>query len=177
MTVITSSTALSQEFTIYDFYGILIFMNERIPLENKRAPENWSDIIGVVALKEDFNEDLQADKGLITLTTSDNLEVCPMFQFDKTESEMTINPYIADAWSLFQSLQVSQLKESSWTKVGVLAQSRPEFEGKSWADVLRSPETDDSVRFQIYAAIVGDAVYAAKWLGKKLEDPRYTLPS
>jgi hypothetical protein len=152
-------------------------MNEGAPGKRQRAPENWNEVFGNVTEKSDLNETLQADNGLITLTTSDGLEVCPIFQFDKLEDDVVINHHVSVAWSLFLSLQITQLGESPWTKVGLITQPRPDFDGQSWADVLRSPETDDNVRFQIYSAIVGDAISVSQWLGKNLYDPRSTLPN
>jgi hypothetical protein len=152
-------------------------MAEHLPAERKDTSRNWSDYIGAVSRKDDLDPLLQNDSGLIVLTTSDELEVCPIFQFDKDEEgAVTLNSHIAAAWSLYQSLQISQLGESPFTKVGNLTQPRDEYDGRSWADVLKDPESDDRIRYQIYTSIVGDAAYAAMLLGEKLTDPRYNLP-
>lgn len=152
-------------------------MSERYPLDKKEAPKNWTDVFGPVCLRDNLDEFTQEDRGLIVLTTSDDIEVCPLFQFDKDEEgKVTVNTHIAAAWSLYESLQIAQLGESPYTKAGILMQPRAEYEGRSWADVLKDPETDDRTRYDIYYSIVGDADYAAKWLGQELTDPRYNLP-
>jgi hypothetical protein len=143
----------------------------------KDTPKNWSDYIGVVSRKSDLDASLQEDGGLIVLKTSDELEICPIFQFDKDEEgKVTINSHIAAAWSLMQSLHITQLGESPFTKAGSLTKPREDYEGRSWADVLKDPETEDSTRYRIYYSIVGDAEYAAMMLSEKLTDPRYNLP-
>ena len=142
-----------------------------------QTPHNWSDVIGPVAHLGDVPESAKNKNGLIVLETSDGKVVCPHFQFDKDEQgNLSLNPDIAAAWSMICSLQVDQLGESTWTNVGRFTQSRPEHDDRSWATVLKDPESDDRIKLEIFTAIVGDAAYAAAWLGVELTDPRKTLP-
>lgn len=151
-------------------------MAERSSFNPENRPKSWSEVIGPVALKGSLDPSLQKS-GLVVLSTADDTEVCPVFQFDVDETgELSLNPHIAIAWALIQSLQVEQLGESPWTKAGSLMQPRDEHEGMSWVEILKAPKTDQSTRHEIYYSIVGDAVKAAMILGLDLTDPRYNLP-
>lgn len=139
-------------------------------------PESWGKLLGPVVCATDLPEGLRATSGLIVLKTHDNTEMCPHFQFDKDENgKSRVNPHIGLAWSLLTALNVDQLGESRWTVAGMLAQPRPELDGLNWADALKSPDIDDVSKMPIFAQIVGDAVYAAGWLGDPLIDPRTLL--
>lgn len=151
-------------------------MNSEPTERDKDKPRNWNDILGPFYRKSDLPASAANDKGLITLETSDKTEACPQFQFERNnQGELVINTHVASAWGLFLALQISQLGESAWTKAGNLAQSRPEYDDQSWADILKHPDTHEQTRLDIYAAIVEDAVIAAEKLSVELVDPRKML--
>jgi len=140
-------------------------------------PQSWNNVLGPFVRKSDIEASgIDTSTGIL-LETFDGTEVCPKFQFDKDEDgTLRVNPDIALAWSLLKTLQVDQLGESQWSKAGMLAQTRPEYNGHSWADVLKDAETDKQQKLSVIAEIVGDADYAARLLGVDLIDPRTILP-
>jgi hypothetical protein len=141
-----------------------------------RMPQGWGKLIGTLIRASDLDETTRATSGLIVLETASGTEACPVFQFDKDENgHDRVNPHVGLAWSLITALHIDQLGRGSWTEAGWLAQSRPEHDNRSWAEVLKDPLVTDKDKLPIYAQIVGDAVDMAAWNGDPLIDPRTLL--
>ena len=152
-------------------------MERELERREPQPPQSWGDLIGPVVRAAELDESLRLTSGLLVLKTREGTEVCPAFQFDKDEAGNTrVNPYIGLAWQLLTALQIDQLEESTWTNAGSLAQARPNYSGRSWAEVLKDEAITDRDKLPIYAEIVGDAVYASGWSGTPLIDPRRLLP-
>ena len=152
---------------------------DNYPGEKRKAlVRRWNDLIGPVAHLKDLPKISQNDKGLVRLKTRDGTEVYPTFQFDRdADGNVRVNPHIAMAWGLLSSLQVDQMGESEWSKAGMLAQQRSQFDNQSWADVLKDPNISEQDKMIVIKDIVEDAVYTAGRVGLQLTDPRKILPS
>ena len=145
--------------------------NNHQSTEHGDSPEAWADVLGPVFSKSDIGEVAQSDDGLIVLETSDGVEVCPAFQFDKnSEGVIIVHPDIAKAWGLLKALQIDQLGESRWTTAGRLTAPRIELDGQSWTAALR--DSDEQTKDKVYDSIVEDAIKESQWIGIPLVDPR-----
>jgi hypothetical protein len=125
----------------------------------------WDDIVGKV-IEESNVPEYSRIPGMITLTTSDGLHICPRFQFRQDDrGEPVVITAVAEAWELLQKNQIEQLGESEWTAVARLKTERAELTGKSWADVLVDEQSSkDDIRI-VFDLIIEDFVKATSRLG------------
>ena len=141
-----------------------------------QIPKSWDDLLGPFVRARELDENIRATTDLIMLRSMSGTYVCPTFQFDEDETgHKRVNPYVGLAWSLLGDLQINQLGKNAWKIAGSLAQTRPEYDGKSWADVLKDTSLSDAEKMPIYAEIVDDAVHVSAWLNIPLIAPSETL--
>lgn len=142
-----------------------------------QRPRSWTELIGTVVNVGDLDEATRTSKGLIVLETAKGTLVCPTFQFDKDEVGQTrVNPHVGLAWMLITFMQADQQNRSKWTEAGWLAQVRPEYDNRSWADVLKDPIISNRDKVPIYAEILGGSIDLSGWDGNPLIDPSTILP-